>query len=184
MYLDDAVTSISGFEGRIHWMYLDTRGNVTVAVGKMLPDAQAAIQYPFRRQTAELAETNEIVEEFALVKAMRPGLVAGAYRRLASLLLDDTAIDQILRLTIGESVSELERVFPQFLGFPDQAKVGLLDMHYNLGLPHLIREFPDFCTAVKGKRWLLAGRFCHRAGINIERNDWTRKQFVTCAQAA
>jgi GH24 family phage-related lysozyme (muramidase) len=38
------------FEGSVPYMYLDTTGNVTVGVGKMLPNAAAAQKLGFIRR--------------------------------------------------------------------------------------------------------------------------------------
>jgi GH24 family phage-related lysozyme (muramidase) len=183
MYLDDAVAKISSFEGRIHWMYLDTRGNVTTGVGQMIPNAISAMEYPFRRSNAELATMDEIAAEFKLVQALKPGLVAAAYRRMSSLLLDDASINIILRATLAESASELSRLFPLFYTYPDPAKVALLDMQFNLGSSKLAHKFSGFCRAVNLLRWPLAAQQCHRLDIAQERNDWTIEQFHQCVMA-
>ncbi|HEV8189463.1 MAG TPA: hypothetical protein VGP83_17040 [Pyrinomonadaceae bacterium] len=180
MYLDDAVEQVSIWEGRVHWMYLDTRGNVTAGVGQMLPNIMSAVKLPFRRPNAELAETDEIIADFGIVKALKPGMIAAAYRRSASLLLDDATINITLRATLAESAVELANLFPMFYTYPLAAKVGLLDMHFNLGATKLGHEYTGFCKAVNLQRWSIAAQQCHRKGISDARNDWARKQFSQC----
>jgi GH24 family phage-related lysozyme (muramidase) len=183
MYIDDAITQISGFEGRVHWMYLDTRGNVTAGVGQMLPNAKSATKFPFRRPTAELANPGDILKEFALVKSMKPGLVAGAYRRAESLLLDDPSINAMLHGSLSASAGELAGLFPMFYTYPDAAKVALLDMHFNLGTTKLGHEYTGLCKAVNLQRWPIVSQQCHRMGISAARNDWTAAQFMLCVRA-
>lgn len=178
MYLDDAVTAIVGFEDRIHWMYLDTTGNVTVGVGQCLPTPDAALLYPFRRQSAEFATRDEILAQYETVKQMTPGHVPGAYRRFESLLLTDLDIDTILRNTLLRCAVELAALFPDFHDYPDPAKIGLIDMRFNLGLTRLREEFHAFCRAVSERRWDAAAAQCHRIQPSKGRNQWTREQFI------
>src|SRR5215467_10964918 len=41
-YLDDSLAHLEVFEGTVPWMYLDTRGFVTVGVGELLANAAKA----------------------------------------------------------------------------------------------------------------------------------------------
>jgi len=186
MYLDDAVAATASFEGRIHWMYLDTnkQATVTVGVGQMIPNAQAALRYRFRRPNAEVANNDEIVAEFTRVKEMRPGYSAKAYRRSDSLLLADEDIDEALRQTMSDCVVDLASLFPDFHDYPAPAKIALVDMCFNLGLTKLRLDFPKFCQAVKAQRWQAASVECHRIGPSEERNEWTKEQFLIAGSNA
>jgi len=184
MYLDDAVKTTADFEGRIHWMYLDTTKHVTVGVGQMIPTAQAALLYRFRRSNAEYATRDEILAEYETVKRMIPGHVAKAYRRSSSLLLADEDIDQALRKTMSTCVVELASLFPDFHDYPEPAKVALIDMRFNLGLTGLRLDFPDLCRLVEAQRWDAASLECHRIGPSEERNAWTKEQFLLASSTA
>jgi len=184
MYLDDAVQTTAGFEGRIHWMYLDTAGVVTVGVGQAIPTPESALAYPFQRPNAEFASREEILAEYALVKGMLRGNVAKAYRRSTSLLLSDEAIDRTLRNTIATCVAELGQTFPQFHAFPDPARVALIDMAFNLGITKLRRNYPIFCKLVQQQEWAAASSHCHRIGPSEARNVWTKEQFLSAGVIA
>ena len=41
-YLEQSLEKLKEFEGCVPWMYRDTVGKVTVGVGLMLPDVEAA----------------------------------------------------------------------------------------------------------------------------------------------
>jgi hypothetical protein len=179
MYLDAAVKAISGWEGRANWMYLDSRGNVTIGVGQLIASAQDAIPFHFRRPNADFATNAEIEQEYNLVKTMFPGHVAAAYRRSNSLLLPDTDIDLILKRTLIECAADLSHQFADFVDFPDAVKLALLDMRFNLGERGLETDFPRFCIAVESQQWDAAGALCQRRGPNAARNAWTRTQFET-----
>jgi GH24 family phage-related lysozyme (muramidase) len=183
-YLDEAIEIISGFEGRAQWMYLDTVGIVTVGVGQALLTPSSALSYPFQRPNAEFATREEILAEYATVKVMPPGRVAKAYRRSTSLLLADTAIDDKLRESIQNCVADLLILFPKFDGFPDAAKLGLIDMTFNLGITKIRRGYPNFCGFVRQEMWKEASPRCHRIGPSEERNAWTANQFLLAAKAA
>ena len=47
---EEIVRDFDRFEGRIAHMYLDTKGLVTVGVGKMLRNEAAALKLPFVRR--------------------------------------------------------------------------------------------------------------------------------------
>jgi GH24 family phage-related lysozyme (muramidase) len=183
MYLDDAVQATAGFEGRIHWMYLDTKGNVTVGVGQLLPTPDAASEFRFRRHTAEFATQAEIRAEFVLVRDMKAGLVPLSYRRFSSLLLASEDIDSNLSSTMADCVLELGKLFPDFQAYPDPAKIALLDMRFNLGITRLREEFPKFCALVKAQNWLGACLESRRQDIAAHRNDWTAEQFMLASGA-
>ena len=183
-YLDAAVEIITGFENRIHWMYLDTVGVVTVGVGQALLTPAMALAYPFQRPNAEYATREEILAEYATVKVMPRGRVAKAYRRSTSLLLSDAAIDDKLRDTISNCVMELLALFQNFASFPDAAKLGLIDMTFNLGVTKLRRGYPNFCGFVRQEMWKEAALRCHRIGPSEARNAWTANQFMLAAKAA
>src|SRR5579863_2584618 len=78
-YLDESLAKLEWFEGSIPWMYLDTRGNVTVGVGLLVPDAAAAQKLPFvfEGRAATAAET---ATEYARVHGMPMGRPAPFYR--------------------------------------------------------------------------------------------------------
>jgi len=53
-YLEQSLEKLKEFEGSVPWMYRDTVGKVTVGVGFMLPNAEAAQALAFH-QGARLA---------------------------------------------------------------------------------------------------------------------------------
>jgi hypothetical protein len=181
MYLDDASKSILAFEVSIAWMYLDTKGNVTTAVGQLLPTAADAMRCPFHRPNAELATADEIRIDFERVRAMHPGRVASAYRTAQSLLLTEDTIMRMLHHAVVERATQLAAKFPSFDSFPDPVKIALLDITFNVGIGNLVNEFPLFTDAVDHEHWALAAQHCHRVGISEERNAWAKEQFMLVA---
>lgn len=165
-------------EGCISHMYLDTVGKVTVAVGNMLPTADAATTLDFiDRETKTPASEVDIRKEFELVQAQIPAKVAASYKRYTKLDLTDEFIDQLLERRIDEFESGLVRDFSNYLSFPDEARLGLIDMAFNLGNKGLLSKFPSFTRAVRAKDWHICAAECKRSGISEQRNQETRELF-------
>ena len=161
-------------------MYLDTKGLVTVGVGKMLPDAATAQTLPFvRRDNGAAAKPDEIQRDFDAVRVQPKGLLAGSYRKFTQLDLPDAAIDALLKTTADKFLADLAARFAGWAGYPAPAKRALLDMAYNLGIAGLM-AFVRLKAAVEARNWDAAARECARNGISQTRNDWTRDLFLKC----
>ena len=180
-YLDDSVTNLKDFEGSIPWMYLDTKGLVTVGVGQMLPDAASAQSLTFVDSSGQPATPDTIRADFERVSGLAPAHSPGFYRVPASLVLPPDAVDTLLMNRVTNFDSQLSGRFPAYAGFPDPAKLGLLDMIYNLGAAKLFGTFHHFMSCVDNQDWLGAADNCHRMGPSQARNDWTKLQFQAAA---
>jgi GH24 family phage-related lysozyme (muramidase) len=168
------------WEGRIPHMYLDTRGLVTVGVGKMLPNVAAAQALPFvRRDNGAPARPDEIQRDYDAVKAQPKAMLAGSYRKFTQLDLPDAAIDALLKTTADQFIADLAARFAGWAGYPAPAKRALIDMAYNLGIGGLM-AFVRLKAAVEARRWDVAADECARNGISPDRNSWTRNLFLAC----
>lgn len=182
-YLDASLTYLKEFEGVVEWMYLDTRGLVTVGVGEMLSDAASAQSLAFADSSGQPATQDAIQNDYNRVRALEAAQGAGFYRVPTSLVLPPPAIDTLLRSRVTEFDGQLSSRFPAYAGFPDPAKLGLLDMIYNLGGPKLFGTFHHFMNCIDNQDWPGAAANCHRVGPSQARNDWTRQQFLAAAAA-
>jgi GH24 family phage-related lysozyme (muramidase) len=176
-YLDESLAKLEWFEGSIPWMYLDTRGNVTVGVGLMLENATDAAKLPFMAGSRPATEA-EISAEFARVHAMPMGRPAEFYRREGELELEKAEIDALLKAVLTGFESELRRHLNGYDAFPESVKMALLDMAYNLGPLGLIKGYPTLIAAVEAGNWSKAAANCFRHGPGAVRNQWTRKMFL------
>jgi len=183
-YMDDSLAHLEIFEGTVPWMYLDTRGFVTVGVGELLANADKAETLSFVDPDGEVSTQDAILDEFNRVSALVPAKVAAFYRSSTSPLLPHAAIDTLLMNHLNLFDGQLAARFPNYASFPDLAKLGLLDMIYNLGQLGLFQHFPHFMAAVDKQDWLGAAANCHRVGPSQARNDWTRQQFLAAAAAS
>lgn len=186
-YIDYELAQLNIFEGDILHCYLDTATppNVTIGKGTLIPNLTAMQTLPWKHpRTLTLATGYEVVQEWNRVRAMRGGLVAAAYDAPDALMLTASDIDDMTEKTLLSIEGDLRRVFPEYDSFPDTAKVGLLDMGWNLGIGKLRSEYIHFCASVKAQEWVMAAAECarnvHDAAFN-HRNDWTRQMFVDAA---
>lgn len=179
-YVEQSLTKLKEFEGCVPWMYLDTAGRVTVGIGMMLADAEAAAELPFVLGGVA-AGRSEAVAEFGRVSAMTRGLLPGAYRRDGGPELAEATMEGHLRATLMGFEADLRRRLAGYDGLPDPAKIALLDMAYNLGPGGLLEGYPKMLAAVAAGAWAVAAAECLRHGISAERNAWTRLELLSAA---
>ena len=172
-------------EGSIAHMYLDTAGKVTVAVGQMLATAAAAEGLTFnRRDNGNRATAAEIGQDYESVARQTLGRPASFYKQFTKLDMPEDAIDELLDKRIDEFESDLRGDFPEYDSYPDTAKLGLMDMVFNLGHAGLISKFPTFTQAARAQDWRTCAKECRRRGISDARNDMTKQLFEDAATAA
>lgn len=179
-YLEQSLEKLKEFEGSVPWMYRDTVGKVTVGVGLMLPNAEAAQSLPFLANNRS-ATPQEIAAEYTRVDAMTMGKAAAFYKIPSSLELTQQTIDAKLLTVLQDFEANLRAEFPAYDTFPHAIKLALLDMIYNLGPAGLFKGFPHLVSAVQSGNWSLAAAHCTRRGPAPSRNDWTKQQFLSVA---
>ena len=187
------------FEGSIPHMYLDTRGYVTVGIGKMLPTPSAAQLIRFvRRGTQDLANVLEIQDAFLKVRGSIAGRPAASYRNLTDLDLAPGEADRLLNAELEKAEDRCRNLFGGWDKFPLPAQLALLDMVYNMGegraltaadrqagrREHGLFQFHKLRESVAKEDWAAASRDCHRVGIQKSRDTWTRDKFLEAAHLA
>ena len=183
-FIDRCQSMIIEGEGSVSHMYLDTLGFVTVAVGQLLPKVEAAQKLAFaHRDTGAPADAAEIALDYQSVKHQPAGKSASFYKPATRLDLPEHEIYALLNQRIDEFEAGLRADFPDFGGFPEAAKLGLMDMVFNLGNDGLINKFPLFTKAARAHNWAICARECHRQGISDQRNLMTARLFEKAAAA-
>jgi GH24 family phage-related lysozyme (muramidase) len=178
---DEVLSDFENWEGKISHMYLDTKGLVTVGVGKMLPDTAAAQELDFvRRADGGAASADEIAADFNAVSAQAAGRLAATYKKYTNLDLPDEAIGDLLKTVVEGFENDLEQCYAGYDNYPLSAKRALLDMIYNLGLDGLLK-FKKMKASVEAGDWTTAAAQCHRNGPSEARNNWTRDLFLDAA---
>src|SRR3982074_1390597 len=118
-YLDDAIAHLEVFEGVVPWMYLDTKGFVTVAVGEMLPNAVRAQSLDFIDSAGQPSTPAAIAAEYDRILSLPMGKQAGFYRSQNSPILPHPAIDALLRQHLSSFDAALTAHFANYSTFPD-----------------------------------------------------------------
>jgi GH24 family phage-related lysozyme (muramidase) len=173
-YFSDYLPICEKFEAKVPWMYLDTRGFVTVGVGCMLPDADSAARLMFQLPDGP-ASHDQIVAEFNRVHAMARAMGTNYYK--GTMWLPDAVIDSELIKRVMICDTGLRQRMSDFEDLPYLWKMALLDMAFNLGLGGLFGGYPRFLAAVRARNGQAAAAQCHRNGPSLPRNSWTRTCF-------
>jgi GH24 family phage-related lysozyme (muramidase) len=184
-YLEKAMVKIRFWEGTVRWMYLDEPGLVTVGVGQMLPNVNAAQLLPFLIG-GQTATAEQIAADYERVKAMRPAQLPPFYCCSSAVTLADGEINLLLLRTVKAIDLELEHAFVRYAQWPTGVKLATIDMVYNLGLSGF-REYTHLNAALEIQDWTRAAKECGR-NVHLAsfaaRNYWTRTQFMNAALPA
>lgn len=175
------VTNLKNHEGFKNEMYRDTKGNVTVGIGHMLPNVAAALAMPFTRthhlvhghgdsnDVERVATHDEITSAFNNAKA------PGVYNPSQVHLSDQAVVSDCVALVERDRVT-LRSMYPDFDHFPNSVKTAAHDMIFNLGEGNLKSKFPRFNEAMRRQDWATAAVESHRTGISDARNKDTHDQ--------
>lgn len=150
---------VESFEGNVPWMYLDTKGNVTVGVGHLLRNAGEAKQLFFVRSgTGIRATAAEIDRAFNAVARARFGsnVDAQSFRNLTQIELTSGEIDNIYKSDVAVFHTAVKGLFPDFLTYPEIAKRAIVDLPFTMGVRRFTIRFKDFPAAVKNRNWKVA----------------------------
>jgi len=177
---NEVVAKLIEFEGKVVHMYLDSVGLVTVGVGNLLETADEAAKLAFvHRGSGQPATSDEIRAEHAKLSAMEQNNYAASYfRQHTRLDLPDDAIEASVLEHLHEFEAGLRGSFAGFDAYPDQAKKGVMDMVFNLGLNGLLNKFPSFSRGFREHNWQTCHDECNRVGIAKARNDYVRGLFT------
>ena len=178
-------------EGLVNNIYFDTNGIPTVGVGYNLHDLSGALGLSFQKTTRIHRHDDDYLQtvsatdgeiESAYNYARSVSLTTKSYSdkltayRQSNIFLNNIFVGQLLAKTVGDTVNELSGVFSDFGSYPSSAKVALIDMDFNLGLPRF-QNFHKLIAAVKANDWDTAAEESHRIGVGAERNAKTAALF-------
>jgi len=180
-YYDDIVAH----EGKYPFMYIDTRGFVTVGVGNLVASAETAVSLPFvHRDKGTPATAAQKIAAFNHVKGKLAAHRARYYKTFTDLDLPDATIRTLALTRLRtEFLPGLKSIFPKFDEFPLSARRALVDMVYNLGVKGL-KKFTHLVKSANAKHWKAVAKECHRSTCRTSRNEWTQKQFEQAAEEA
>jgi GH24 family phage-related lysozyme (muramidase) len=180
----ELINAVREHEGAVEHFYVDTTGNVTIGLGFLVPNLEAALALPLvDRQSGAKASAQAIERSFRAVAGAPAGQRASAYSALCSVKLPQDSQDTLLANRLEEFRVGLKRQFEQFDQLPAPVAHALLDMAFNLGLNGLIQKFPKFCAAIRTGDYSAAARESRRPQVGELRNQRVREWLERAAGA-
>jgi GH24 family phage-related lysozyme (muramidase) len=188
------------WEHPVTWMYLDSVGIVTVGCGTALESESAAADLPFvHSKTLGPAGRDDIIAAWrdlhaaaATQKSAVPKQKHAArfYEAKSDLRITLQTASDLRDAHVLADYASLQRIYPDFDAFPEDAKLALFDMIYNLGAGRSggrhrratgLRQYGTMNAAITRGDWTGAASTCLRRGIPAERNAMTAALFRKCA---
>jgi GH24 family phage-related lysozyme (muramidase) len=175
----DYMAKLKDFEGEIKFMYLDSKGYVTIGVGILLASASAAksagISFK-NRKTNKTATADDIEQDYDAVKAAPKGMKEEKYKQYTQ--LDATGgLDGRLKKEIAKAKADAKSYYSDFDNLPDGAQWALVDIAFNTGgdglkkFVKLKAALEKAMTSKTKEDWEAAAKESHRGDIQSSRND-------------
>ena len=189
------------FEGLKQHMYLDHNRNVTVGLGHMIKDVDAAKKLPFYDRKTKLPIKDDdkwkIEEEFNQIRKPKyKKYNADDFRKVTNLDLDPVYIENQFKADVKEFIRQLRAKLTEFDTYPKMAQLGLLDLIFNLGHDRFFGKgkftgFPKLLKALRYRNWKEVAKESHRKEKNdkgvtmggvVKRNIVVRDWFLTAGR--
>ncbi len=189
-------------EGALDYFYRDSVGQVTIGVGHLVPtEAAAALLHLAHRNDGKPASPTEVIAAFRAVKNetfKHTGAkdhkvhVWGAhhYKGLAgasNIFMPRQEMDRLLDRHIDEFYRDLKRDFTVTHGYrhafdelPENARLALFDMIFNLGATKFPSGWPGLVRALKQENWREAARQSRRPQLSASRNQYVHDLLLSC----
>ncbi|MBZ4018031.1 hypothetical protein [Streptomyces purpurogeneiscleroticus] len=186
-------------EARLDFMYLDSEGWVTTALGNKIDETRKggrtptdaerraslslAMEWSWENERHERATPEEVAAEWDRTKARfdqrKDG--GGSFEQYATLRLPDAAIDTVMfrKLDSTEHALKARAEFTHFDSMPADAQLGLLSMAWAMGVARF-EIFKIFRAAVADGHWTDAAKECRISpdtGTLKVRNDRNQQLF-------
>lgn len=199
-YVTDYCAVVSEFEGNVPYLYLDTDTppNPTTGVGFELASLGDSQRLAWLMPDGSAASAEEIAADWARVTAMPGSCVCTHYKCATGLTLAPETVDAMTQAKVQGFDDQLRQMLPGYDGFPDAAKIALLDMAWNLGIGRPMQNgqratglhaYTHLLASVNATPpdWMAAAAQCARNSSDPafeRRNAWTAGQFKLAAQPA
>jgi GH24 family phage-related lysozyme (muramidase) len=150
MFVEDLKVS----EGLILYMYLCTKGKVTIGIGNMMPTVEDAKRLPFvNTSSGEAATDAEVANAYAAVSQMAWGMKSTKYKLSPSLeITEDFAFELAIARLKKEFLPQIRNKFPDFDRYPKSARRFMVDMAYNGGAGFFAKR--GMVVPIKQRDWL------------------------------
>jgi len=191
-FLNYAYKHLREFEGEIPHLYLDPNGYVTIGIGHLIISAHESTSLPFIYKVIpdppHEVPPEEKEEAWQKVKDLMPTILKdflnkmkkfpsannAIFKDATNLKLDENAIRKIFDDDLAIRLREIRNIFKRYDKYPDPAKLGIIDLYYNV---RNFSQFVVFKKCVLKEDWHCAGVESNRKGPNKERLDKARNLF-------
>jgi hypothetical protein len=168
---------VEKFEGRCSWMYLDSKGLVTTAVGYLIDSVQAAQKLPWKLFDRS-ATPDEIEAEWRMINSKQDirHLGGAAFEKYATLRIDDGTIDKLTIDRANGFAGIMAGLYPDLEDWPADAQLAYWDMAWNFGPRFTDRQasdgylWPKFRAALGKQDWWTAMNECLSGTPGSSRN--------------
>jgi len=171
-------------------MYLDSVSTVTVGNGHAIPALSDVDSINFVHKSSQAAASKaeketawNAVQAVSSPRGKKANYAAAYFETMSDLIVLPAEIDRLFDADLSSFYKSLVTIYPGFDSLPDQAKISLFDMIYNLGAGHIVTEFPHFTKAVRARDWNTAAAECLRPQLSAARNAATKIHFSNCASS-
>jgi hypothetical protein len=185
---------ITRHEGNIAFMYLDTKGLVTIGIGNLIDPVSQALTLPFQYKAVNhagapagrAATRKEIETEWFSLKhhphklALARSGAAGC-ARLTDLELSVESRQQLFDRVTNAHEAQLTKYFPDLDAWPGDAQLGLMAMAWGLGM-YFPPQFPKFSQACRKRDFDTAAQESTISTWRLERNQASVCFFTNAAR--
>lgn len=179
-------TQLAQYEGVVPHLYLDAKGYVTVAVGHLIQTVTDALKLRFiDAATKKLATPEQIKKEFETISKQPKNRVASFYRPHTRLILTPIRIGKLTNAHIAQFYKELKQIYPDFDRYPQEVRLALFDLIFNVGATNLRTAWPNFNKAIKAQDWQKAAAHSRRKPpVSAARNLYVKTLLEKAARDA
>jgi GH24 family phage-related lysozyme (muramidase) len=185
-------SALNQHEGFVDHFYKDSVGQVTIGVGNLVTEASFA-ELPLRRRSdgkpatpAEIAAAFHTVKNAAYLHVgtdkKEQAWSAGHYKNLAAnsnVYLPQSESNKLLERHISKFNLILRQKFSKSAGykrefdeFPENIRLALFDLMFNLGSSKFPAHWPHFVEALKAENWDEVARQSRRPQLSSDRNKY------------
>jgi hypothetical protein len=160
---------VTFYEGRLSWLYLDTKALVTTGIGFLMdtgtgqaPESCLALPWVDQGMPATRAQ---IGSAWSRVKARTDLAPKGGYafKDVTTLRLSDQTISALLNAKTLEFWSVLVAQLPGLEQWPADAQLALMDMAWHMGPRFLGSRWPNFTAAAHASDFAGMAEHCQTA---------------------
>lgn len=153
-FYDTLVDDLQKAEGLVPYMYLCTKGKVTIGIGNMMPTVDDAKRLPFINTSSSKPATEaEVMTAYSTVSQMEWGMKWTKYKLDPSLeISEEFALELAIARLKKEYLPAIRKKFPDFDDYPKSARRFIVDMAYNGGAGFFAKR--GMVSPIKNRDWL------------------------------